>query len=317
MRAESGMALESDVATVAGHAAASLLAGVYAHDRHAHLQTTVEDALRAGMAEGRAGMLAINAERHGYTIAEADDGQALHWTQAYDSIYAELANLADLPLMAQAWVRTLVQSGIGTELKASGSSGNWPTPPYDPGKYNAMTPVDLRDVNDVTLLVSVGNAGGTSPSMKVGLDVFDDQGNLYPNIIQTAAIAATGQAAPVYAGAHGAATAFVIFPSWGRVNWVITGTNPDSPETIRSYRSLAENHIFPRWGGQRADRLLPEHIEDGLADMPKHSLGPASVRRSMRCSRPRTSCRSTGGTSSGTRTRSSSRRKRPRARCRR
>jgi len=40
-----------------------------------------------------------------------------------------------------------------------------------------------------------------------------------------------------------------------------------APRTIISYQSLCEHQIFPRWGSQRIDRLLPEHLEDGYADM--------------------------------------------------
>jgi site-specific recombinase XerD len=52
-----------------------------------------------------------------------------------------------------------------------------------------------------------------------------------------------------------------------------------SPVTIQSYRSLCETHIYPRWGAQRADRLLPEDIEDGLAAMLRDGLSAASVRK--------------------------------------
>jgi integrase len=40
-----------------------------------------------------------------------------------------------------------------------------------------------------------------------------------------------------------------------------------APRTIDDYRSKCRNDIFPRWGGQRIDRLLPEQIEDGYAEM--------------------------------------------------
>jgi integrase len=60
----------------------------------------------------------------------------------------------------------------------------------------------------------------------------------------------------------------VVLPSRGR-----------APTTISSYRSLCEHGIYPRWGGQRADRLLPEHVEDGLAAMLRDGLAPASVRK--------------------------------------
>lgn len=52
-----------------------------------------------------------------------------------------------------------------------------------------------------------------------------------------------------------------------------------APGTIISYRSLCQYQIFPRWGGQRIDRLLPEHIEDGYAEMLAAGLSAASVRK--------------------------------------
>lgn len=70
-----------------------------------------------------------------------------------------------------------------------------------------------------------------------------------------------------------------------------------APKTIASYRSLCEHQIFPRWGGQRIDRLLPEYIEDGYAEMLAGGLSastgasswtkPTSTARSV--SVPRTS----------------------------
>jgi integrase len=40
-----------------------------------------------------------------------------------------------------------------------------------------------------------------------------------------------------------------------------------APRTIADYRSKCRNDIFPRWGGQRIDRLRRDQIEDGLAEM--------------------------------------------------
>jgi integrase len=40
-----------------------------------------------------------------------------------------------------------------------------------------------------------------------------------------------------------------------------------APRTIDDYRSKCRNDIFPRWGDQKIDRLLPEQIEDGYAEM--------------------------------------------------
>jgi integrase len=52
-----------------------------------------------------------------------------------------------------------------------------------------------------------------------------------------------------------------------------------APLTIRSYRSLCEHQVYPRWGGQRIDRMLPEYLEDGYADMLAGGLTAATVRK--------------------------------------
>jgi len=52
-----------------------------------------------------------------------------------------------------------------------------------------------------------------------------------------------------------------------------------APRTIADYWSKCRNDIFPRWGGQRIDRLTPEHIEDGLAEMLAAGHAPAHVRK--------------------------------------
>jgi integrase len=49
--------------------------------------------------------------------------------------------------------------------------------------------------------------------------------------------------------------------------------------TIDDYWSKCRNDIFPRWGGQRIDRLLPEHVEDGLAEMIENGHAPSHVRK--------------------------------------
>jgi integrase len=50
-----------------------------------------------------------------------------------------------------------------------------------------------------------------------------------------------------------------------------------APHTIIGYRSLCKHQIFPRWGALRIDRLLPEWIEDGYADMLDSGLAPSSI----------------------------------------
>lgn len=60
----------------------------------------------------------------------------------------------------------------------------------------------------------------------------------------------------------------VILPGRGR-----------APRTIADYRSKCRNDIYPRWGGQRADRLRPDQVEDGLAEMLAAGHAASHVRK--------------------------------------
>jgi integrase len=52
-----------------------------------------------------------------------------------------------------------------------------------------------------------------------------------------------------------------------------------APRTIDDYWSKARNDIFPRWGGQRIDRMLPEYLEDGYAEMLAEGHAASHVRK--------------------------------------
>jgi hypothetical protein len=52
-----------------------------------------------------------------------------------------------------------------------------------------------------------------------------------------------------------------------------------APKTIYSYRSTAANHIYPRWGHIRVDRLRDDQIEDGIAQMLAEGYEPAGARK--------------------------------------
>jgi len=113
---------------------------------------------------------------------------------------------------------SLVNSGIGTTIAAAGNSGAW----SDNGvTLNAQSAVDLRDVGDVTLLVTVGGVTG-SPSLTALLNVFDDEGNAYATGITTSAITAAGSAL-VSGGLHGLTGKQLALPAWGQVSWTQTG----------------------------------------------------------------------------------------------
>lgn len=113
---------------------------------------------------------------------------------------------------------SLTAAGPATTISAAGNSG-----PYTPSAPNARTAVDLRRVDDLALFVYVTSIT-TTPALKVQLDGYDDQGNLFAALAATANITAAGAAAPVYIGRHGGAAGnFVVLPEWGRVSWTCSG----------------------------------------------------------------------------------------------
>ncbi len=57
---------------------------------------------------------------------------------------------------------------------------------------------------------------------------------------------------------------------------VLPGRNR-APRTIDDYWSKCRNDIFPRWGKTRIDRLLPEYLEDGYAEMLEEGHAPSHV----------------------------------------
>jgi hypothetical protein len=113
---------------------------------------------------------------------------------------------------------SLVPSGLGSTISGAGNSGNWSS-----ANPAAETMIDLRFIDDLGLYVYVTGIT-SSPTLKVQLDGYDDQGNLFANLAATANITGAGAAAPVYVGKHGSQTgAFIVLPPWGRISWTCTG----------------------------------------------------------------------------------------------
>lgn len=109
--AEAGRPHETDGWTrvITDSAAANLLSGIYAHDRHHTLQAAVQDAIRAGMAEGSTGAMAVRAERAGRELTETITDDPWSWSAAYRQMYDQLEHLPELPLMAQTWIQRMIQ----------------------------------------------------------------------------------------------------------------------------------------------------------------------------------------------------------------
>jgi hypothetical protein len=114
---------------------------------------------------------------------------------------------------------SLTSNGPATAITTSGNSGTYTATP-NPGV--PRTAVDLRWADDVWLSVNATAGSGTTATVQ--LDGYDDQGNLFAQLLKVTLASSPGQAV-AYAGRHGGATAsFLVLPEWGRVSWALTGT---------------------------------------------------------------------------------------------
>lgn len=92
------------------------------------------------------------------------------------------------------------------------------------------TPIDLRDVCDVWLVVAVtGTATGTTPTLDVSLDAQEAAGQWIPQVAKLTQITTTPAVGSVSAGLHMGTTGAVVLPEWGRVTWTLGGTTPVYP----------------------------------------------------------------------------------------
>ncbi|MDI5965726.1 hypothetical protein [Streptantibioticus silvisoli] len=94
----------------------------------------------------------------------------------------------------------------------------------------ASTNIDLMSVTDVWLSVSItGTSTGTSPTLTVGLDVRDPDGNWFPSVLAATELTAGPGRVSACAGLHMPSAAAMVLPRWARVTWTIGGTNPVFP----------------------------------------------------------------------------------------
>ncbi|MFJ6215010.1 hypothetical protein ACIQGZ_16990 [Streptomyces sp. NPDC092296] len=108
---------------------------------------------------------------------------------------------------------TLSGSGLGTTLAASGSSG----------------PIGVGDMADLWLAVTVdGDPEGDGPTLDVGVDVQDADGNWYP-VAGVEQLVSDPGGAFVSVGLHMPGAAAVVLPQWCRVSWTLGGADPAYP----------------------------------------------------------------------------------------
>lgn len=112
-------------------------------------------------------------------------------------------------------------SGDGTTLTASGNSGGYSA------SAALASAVDLRWTTDLALMVYVAGAvSGTNPSLVVNLNTYDASGNLFSPVMATAAITGSASGKVAYGGLYSGGANQIVFPEWGQIAWVLTGTNP-------------------------------------------------------------------------------------------
>lgn len=115
---------------------------------------------------------------------------------------------------------SLTSNGPATAITTSGNSGAYTAAP-NPGV--PRTAVDLRWADDVWLSVNATAGSGTTATVQ--LDGYDDQGNLFPQLLKVTLASSPGQAV-AYAGRHGGGGSgtFLVLPEYGRISWTLTGT---------------------------------------------------------------------------------------------
>lgn len=120
----------------------------------------------------------------------------------------------------------LSATDLGTTISAAGNSG---TPATGQPTQSAVTPVDLRRADDLALFVNA--TGGAGTNLKVQVNLYDDQFNLYQYITGTTpllgvTVAASPGQAVAFAGRHGGGGSgnYIIPSEWGQVAWTISGS---------------------------------------------------------------------------------------------
>lgn len=94
----------------------------------------------------------------------------------------------------------------------------------------------LTDISDVWLAVTVtGTPTGTTPTLDVGLDVQDIDGNWFPSVAKITQMTTTAGRGSAYAGLHmpnvTTTSAALVLPNFGRITWTLGGTTPAYPQT--------------------------------------------------------------------------------------
>lgn len=93
------------------------------------------------------------------------------------------------------------------------------------------TPIDITDATDLWLAAfAPSNPTGTTPTLTVQLDVFDDFGNLFPGVLALTQLTGSTLKAQGSIGVHVQGGTSLVLPRQCQVSWTIGGTaNPTWP----------------------------------------------------------------------------------------
>jgi hypothetical protein len=92
------------------------------------------------------------------------------------------------------------------------------------------TPIDIHDATDLWLAVYAPNAPtGTTPTLTVQLDVFDDFGNVFPGVLTLTQLTTSTLKAQGSIGVHVQGGTSLVLPATCQVSWTVGGTTPAWP----------------------------------------------------------------------------------------
>lgn len=90
--------------------------------------------------------------------------------------------------------------------------------------------IDVTDATDLWLAAfAPNNPTGTTPTLTVQLDVFDDFGNLFPGVLTLTQLTGSTLKAQGSIGVHVQGGTSLVLPRQCQVSWTIGGTNPTWP----------------------------------------------------------------------------------------
>jgi hypothetical protein len=95
---------------------------------------------------------------------------------------------------------------------------------------SGTTPIDIHDATDLWLAVfAPNNPTGTTPTLNVQLDFFDDFGNAFPGLLTLTQLTTSTLKAQGSIGVHVQGGTSLVLPAQCQVSWTVGGASPVWP----------------------------------------------------------------------------------------